>query len=505
MVEYDYPEHYADSVWSAIKLAEELKESGDFDLFRGQRHTFDIQPSVLRAGADVDTAENQLRGFDSWVHGTPDLNSLHGNLNACLAVAQHYGLKTPLLDFSRSPRIAGFFATDGGMDGDTGTIICLNKKRFVESWSDINKRYYEGEGRVLTEIIDIDVRNLWRLQAQEGVFLRCHVAPLFLEMFSFFLHIYFPQKSGTKVIERENIYPTAKSHLEVLLDQYFLIDTYPERSRKIQEVFGSAIMSISEKTVQKDIETYFKKKKIPKEHESWGTPFANKWLQEPEERYDEKGPDCIAKLVLPKLSNPNDFEPFILKQLSQILGNNDSTKRNHINWIVVEEKERTLYIDGEGSIKKKKDKNTKFAVAEMVNAIYSGMRYLPYENFQIMRTIARYLKMISFDIDQVIDDPQGIELSGGGVRGRGFGSKRRIREALREDFFRLIDLDKLNASDEMNFRDMLFVARYVRSSYLFERFLDLFIEDLIPSQATMAVEGLIIGVNPMRVDVFGES
>jgi len=210
MTKYDYPEHYEKNISSAIQLAERLKESGEYDLFRGQRHTFPIQPTAGRSGVDQQAVNDQLNEFASWVHETPDLKSLHGNKNAILAVAQHYGLKTHLLDFSRSPKIAGFFATDGAEEDNTGTIICVNKKRFIASWDDLNKQYYNDEGILLTEIVDIDVKNLWRLQAQEGEFLRCHVDPNLLEMFSCFLHIYFPQESRKPVINIENIYPSNK-------------------------------------------------------------------------------------------------------------------------------------------------------------------------------------------------------------------------------------------------------------------------------------------------------
>src|SRR6516162_9251618 len=123
VVKYNYPEHYCKTATSAIKLAEELKARGEYDIFRGQRHTFDIRPSISREGVDREAASRRLNEFADWVHRTPDLSSLHGNLDAILAVAQHYGIQTPLLDFSYSPQVAGFFATDGGLDGDVGTII----------------------------------------------------------------------------------------------------------------------------------------------------------------------------------------------------------------------------------------------------------------------------------------------------------------------------------------------------------------------------------------------
>jgi len=179
-------------------------------------------------------AKRALDHFAAWIHSTPDLSSLHENGTAILAVAQHYRIATSLLDFTRSPRVAAFFGTDGAMRGDTGTIICLNHARFTESWSDINRRHTVENGFPLTELIEIDVRNLWRLQAQAGVFLRCHIDPAFLEMFSCFLHIHFPQQSDTALDSTESIYPSHKSHLEVLLDQYFLVQLLRRTQRSIE-------------------------------------------------------------------------------------------------------------------------------------------------------------------------------------------------------------------------------------------------------------------------------
>jgi hypothetical protein len=505
MPAYDYPEHYAKSFRSALQLAERLMKSGDYDLFRGQRHTYAIQPSIFRQGVDVNEAKRRLNAFAAWTSSTPDLSSLHGNATALLAVAQHYGLKTPLLDFTRSPRVAAFFATDGGIDGDTGTIICLNRKRFIESWNDMNLRHVQDAGNLLTEIIDIDVNNLWRLQAQEGVFLRCHVDPTLLEMFSCFLHIYFPQKSGTAVKHKDAIYPQNKSHLEVLLDQFFLIESYPERERQLEQIFGHAI-TISEESVNKEIEAFYKGQKLPTEDCSWRTDFACKWMKEPEEGYHDHGPAAKAQLRLSTTSPLPDFEMTIAKQLVPIF---KATRKEkllpRLSWSVVNECGKELYADQEGITTEKDSEFTEFSVAEMIDAIYSGMRYLPYKQAQISRAIVRYLTMLTFGVYDVIHSCEGVEFEGGGVRGRGFASRGRIVESLRDDFFNLIEPAKLNSSGGLDFRDLIFAASRVKVSYDFNRFLNMFVEDLIPSQAVIAVEGLVIGLNPMRIEVFGES
>lgn len=504
MTEYSFPEHSVDDVWSAIRVADELKELGKYDLFRGQRHAFDICPTVARPGADLNEARKQLNDFASWIHRTPDLQSLHNNESAILAVAQHYGLKTPLLDFTRSPRVAGFFATDGATEADTGTIICLNKERFTASWCDINNRHLESEGTRLTELIDIDVKNLWRLHAQEGEFLRCHVDPNVLEMFSHFLRIYFPQSLESKILRAEEIYPTEKSHLEVLLDQYFLIASYDQREEKLKCFFGSVI-NIPEYAIESELKSFFKALEPPQSDPSWLSESAKLWLEEPDENYRHTSEAIGVKIVLPQGIKEEDFDAYIERQLPGVIEGARSSPRPNMACRVVDELGRTLYVDGEGITLEGEGEFTEFAVQDMVNAIYSGMRYLPYSGSQIVRAIVRYLKMLCFGVYELIEDCEGVEFSGGEIRGRGFASRQRIIEALRDDFLEHIDSRKLDSSGRLSFRDTLFAASHVKSCYQFDRFIKLFVEDLIPTQAVVAVEGLVIGLNPIRIDVLGES
>jgi hypothetical protein len=346
------------------------------------------------------------------------------------------------------------------------------------------------------------VQNLWRLQAQEGAFLRCHADPALLEMFSFFLHIHFPQESGVKVLDSEKVYPTSKSHLEVLLDQYFLINSYPERRKQVEEIFGPSVITVPEDSIREDIQSFFIDNKVPTKHESWNTYFAKKWLQEPNEYYSDDDFITDFKLVLPKFDTASEMESYIFTKINEVLAED---VRRSINWAIESNKGEALYIDGEGKITDSQDEFTEYMLSEMVDVIYSGMRNIPYTNGQIAHSISRYIAMVYFGVYEVIKEPIGITIEGGKIRGRGFAHKKNIKQALRNDFFSLIDPEKLNESGKLDFRDTLFCASYVKSAYDFKKFIDLFITDLIPSQAAVAIEGLVVGTNPMRIDIMGES
>ena len=497
---FDYPEHYCDNLSEAVELAIRLQLDSEYDLFRGQRHTFDITPSIARQGVDAEEASEKIQNFATWIHQTPELVSLHHNTNAILAVAQHYGIQTPLLDFSYNPRIAGFFASDNGRINDTGTIICINKNRFIESWHDMNQGLLKDKGYQLTELIEIDVKNLWRLKAQEGMFIKCHVDYGYLEMFSYMLHIYFPQKGEVSGLKREEIYPKQKSHLEVLLEQYFLIDSYPKRETKLKAIFGTPIFKITEDSLRTEIQSFFLNNTIPPEHESWTSRLAQKWLAEPNENFSALDSHDVT-LKLPIIKGARELE---LYAYNSVLDSLDKNCSEIIIWDVISHKNEDLFIDGEG-VQIELNEFTEFKLPDMVNVIYSGMRTLPFTTDQIATSISRYITCAFFGCVEEESYLAGIEIESAGIRGKGYCDKSKIRNAIRKDFYVFIKPERFDDSNELDFEVLLRASRYVNSSYVFENFIQLFVEDIIPTVAVIAVEGLTINLNPFRVNFIGPS
>ncbi|MRG45094.1 hypothetical protein GFS24_08205 [Chitinophaga sp. SYP-B3965] len=188
------------------------------------------------------------------------------------------------------------------------------------------------------------------------------------------------------------------------------------------------------------------------------------------------------------------------------ISNNFSERdRKNVKWTVSSSDGDLLYIDGEGYTKEKDNEFTEFPVSQMVDSIYSRMRNIPYNNHQIITAISKYLTIVQFGAYEVIEDAVGIEFEGGSVRNRGFCSSKKIYGALRSDFFNLINQNKLNSSNRLEIRDTIFCARHVKTSYVFENFIDVFAEEIIPTIAALAIEGLVIVVNPMRIEILGES
>lgn len=109
--------HVYPDIYSAVWSLERVVQPGM--IFRGQAHAeWGLQPTLLRprgGGLDIAELQNRIALTEDFL---TELRTRQSELfggplgeDELLAVAQHFGFPTPLLDYTRSLKIAAFFAT----------------------------------------------------------------------------------------------------------------------------------------------------------------------------------------------------------------------------------------------------------------------------------------------------------------------------------------------------------------------------------------------------------
>ncbi|MEZ9290140.1 FRG domain-containing protein [Vibrio lentus] len=149
---------------------------GNF-VFRGQKHyKWQLEPTLDRLVNGTVTkkiAEQQLDNFRLSTRGRINDKSILNSDSELWALGQHHGLATPLLDWSRSPYVALFFAFEGADDPTwveestnySRTIFILNKS-FIQ---DLNDTDNSKDGERL-KIVEPSIDDHGRLVNQAGLF-----------------------------------------------------------------------------------------------------------------------------------------------------------------------------------------------------------------------------------------------------------------------------------------------------------------------------------------------
>lgn len=132
-------------------------------VYRGQRYPWPVRPSLFR---DNPFEAELRRKLDTVGQFSSALESKYpGRFSEYqrLAIAQHYGLPTWLVDLTEDPFIALFFASSDACEGDVGIVAQYSPR----AWQELSAR---GKNRLGT-IRLIGVPGVPRLEAQKGLFL----------------------------------------------------------------------------------------------------------------------------------------------------------------------------------------------------------------------------------------------------------------------------------------------------------------------------------------------
>jgi len=320
-------------------------------LFRGQARDWrPLRTSLARLDEnDREEAKNELRRFEGWVKGISALNEIASDVDATFAVAQHYGLPTNYMDFTTEPRIAAFFAafeppTDLG-DKEFSCIICVNTQLFADfssQMASVRPKWVEPRR------VNVDIAELWRIQAQSGVF-------LFLPYFNFedayeFDRIYFPAYRGQPCVPKDDVYPRQKSDLEILLEQYFM----KRRMRDIGEIFRPEPEGVVTIVMVDGFEEGIDKECFGKEglpiHESWKKANLIAWQKPKPEKWSEYSKAPKVDIVLPTLRDPVQALSHLAGTLIDKLKKQPDLRNGPVIWrcngVALIEESLTLFWDG---------------------------------------------------------------------------------------------------------------------------------------------------------------
>lgn len=200
------PAHWSDS-------RERRKERGW--MFRGQTNSdWDLVPSLYRPPNDAATLKARQDYTDAFLDALQSESTRLG-LNGLsdseyLAIAQHYGFYTPLLDFTWNAEVAAYFATLGGQRGQIGAIFGFSLPDYqsmrnplaalglsVEESDDTFKR---AGTEPLPDLELIDLYYIPRIYEQEGLFIRVSPENIETLMHECIDRFYFRQRTA-KVYE----------------------------------------------------------------------------------------------------------------------------------------------------------------------------------------------------------------------------------------------------------------------------------------------------------------
>jgi hypothetical protein len=217
----------------AISLANRWQAQGECQWFRGQKEPWPLRSTLSRVRdtwAEAEAIERMVRFVElartddalAWLLDESYAHAFFG----CL---QHYGIPTHYIDFSRSPAIAAFFATNNPAQeqGKDACIYCFETE-FLETVLAVVKKRNELPPTAYPEIVRVDIPDLLRMRAQEGEFLYCP-APGMERLFAP-RAIVFPFQTPYSGVATSDVYPLDKSplerHLEAIASQVGVASLY---------------------------------------------------------------------------------------------------------------------------------------------------------------------------------------------------------------------------------------------------------------------------------------
>lgn len=503
----DYEIHHVATIDEAIELAEEFRKRGRYDLFRGQvREQWKPYTSLMRLlerdQAALPAVEQKVLRFCSWLSDTPGLSEIANDEDSIIAIAQHYGIPTHYLDFTTDPAVAGFFAADTTMPDPEveSCIFCLDSEHLMSLWSAVRQDMVAAG---LTEfprlkICRPSVPNLWRLQAQYGVFL---YAPTNWDFHYPMDRIVFPYTGYPSFPTKGAIYPDRKSQLEILLDQFFDNEQKREGTAELRQLFeklkrsGANAHWVNES--QHPREPYHAKYVcggILHPHPSW--EVSSSWLAITDESHSTAA-DREVRLSLDTALGPIEIARRVSNGVRRALERDQTLRKHLVTW-------RSDFATPDTAVRP--------ALANGLKSLWDGLRTLPVKDDEIAAALGNWVALYVAQFDLAVDSRQQrlvfetvfgpsvfVEFgSHDGASSRGFASIAELSAARRSDLCELLENAALARVDDWGF--LLQIITSPHHLFDFNLLARLFVTQLAPSQMVRTPPHFF---SPARLGVFG--
>jgi hypothetical protein len=410
-------DYRVNSMQEAFELAIKFKEEGTYDLFRGQALDWEVISSSCRMSNDsFENNKVKLLHFFSFIENNDILSPYLGseNFNQVMGIAQHYGLGTNLIDFTTDPAIALYFAThDKSCEiGKESVIVCLNRKDF-DDFNDIlesSVSFFSKRNISKPHIVEINVPNLWRLNAQKGCFV--HLQLLGYDIFTYhFDRIYFPYSEPFENIKETDIYPERKSPIEIELDKYFMNERMTDNEEWIKSIPNMSHIYDSGHSLD-EYNIVFKNYASLPIHSSWDN---NKWNDEIVVKWIYNQNRKKIQIDIKNLNCKTEY----IKELSSMIEDNrhELIKFELINTI-----------------------NDNPNLLQKIEKLYDGMHILSYDSLLIAYAIEELIK-IELKLKDVSNKLliEFSESEGSGYYSRSYIFNFDLKKIIRDDIFEFIN------------------------------------------------------------------